>query len=120
MGRPHLITFSFATTFLIVGIVFAYPVGMPFNLEQLNRQADVILKVRVVDTVPVEDEWFEATHGYKVVATEMKVISAVKGKTEQDTIHFPIRLKDIILSFFFLLLTVLILLSPHLLKQITL
>ena len=89
MCKPTFLTGClFLATILVTGMILAYPVRYPFNLDQLNKQADVILKVTVVDSKPVENDWFETAPGFKVVATEMNVISSVKGELTHDTIQF--------------------------------
>src|SRR5687768_1240776 len=66
----------------------AYPVAPAVSLDELAGQADLVCKVEVVGTRPVEDAWFEKAHGFAPHATEMKVIAIYQGKCPFERIFF--------------------------------
>ena len=57
----------------------AYLVGPPLKLDQLVQESDVIVKAKVILSEPVKDEWFTEYRGFDVYATEMRVVSVIKG-----------------------------------------
>jgi len=66
----------------------AYPVGPALTLEELIKQADVIVKAKAVSARPIEDVWFTEYRGYVVFATEMKVVSVLKGDLKEADLAF--------------------------------
>jgi hypothetical protein len=71
-----------------IDVSFAYPVGPAISLDELAGQADLICKVEVLGTKPVEDAWFDKVHGFAPHATEMKVIAVYQGKCAFERIFF--------------------------------
>jgi|GEM_PF-1885303 len=66
----------------------AYPVAHSLPLDKLEAEADVVVKVQVTATKPVDDPWFEKVVGYRPVETEARVISVVRGEELPESIRF--------------------------------
>lgn len=62
-----------------VGLCPGYPVGWPLKLDELVEEADVIVKARVISSRLIKDEWFTKYRGFDAYATEMRVVSVIKG-----------------------------------------
>jgi hypothetical protein len=71
-----------------VSLCFAYIVGPPLKLDELVKEADIIVKATVISSKPVQDEWFTACPGFAAYGTELKVVSVIKGNVASDTITF--------------------------------
>jgi HEAT repeat protein len=67
---------------------FAYPVAPAISLDELAGQADLVCKVEVLGSKPVEDEWFDKAHGFLPHETEMKIIAVYQGKCPYERIFF--------------------------------
>jgi len=76
----------------LVALAFAAPAGaysVPvLTLDQVIKQADVIIKAKAVSSRPVEDAWFTEYRGCLVFATEMKVVSVLKGDLKEADVAF--------------------------------
>ncbi len=57
-----------------------YLVGPSFKLEKLESESDVIFKAQVVSINPLKNSWFEEYCGFDASATEMQIISVIKGE----------------------------------------
>lgn len=66
----------------------AYPVANSLPLDELVEQADFICKAEVVSSKPVEDASFEKVPAFQPYATELRLVSVFKGKTDKATIFF--------------------------------
>jgi HEAT repeat protein len=67
----------------------AYFVGSALPLDKLVEEADVIVKAEVLASRPVDNEpWFDKYPGLSGWASELKVISVVKGSLPAGTITF--------------------------------
>lgn len=66
----------------------AYPVANSLPLDELVKEADFICKAEVVSTKPVEDASFEKVPAFQPYATELRLVSVFKGKTDKATIFF--------------------------------
>ena len=73
-------------SFVALHTAAAYPVAPAIGLDELIGQADVVFKVEVLGTKPVEDDWFEKVHGFAPHATEMKVLAVYHGKCPLERI----------------------------------
>ncbi len=76
--------YSFLGAFLLVVSLTtlgqAYLVGHSLKLDQIESESDVIVKAVVISSQPVNDPWFEQYPGFGAYATQMKVISVIKGE----------------------------------------
>src|SRR5882672_9530793 len=61
-----------------------YLVGPSLKLEQIESESDVIFKAVVISSSPSNDPWFEQYPGFNAYATEMKIISVIKGEIPKD------------------------------------
>jgi len=66
----------------------AYLVGPPLGLDQLVQESDVIVKAKVIVSKPVKDEWFTEYGGFEAYATDMRVVSVIKGDMGIRTMTF--------------------------------
>jgi hypothetical protein len=66
----------------------AYPVAFALTLDELTKEAGLVVKVKAVATRPVEDPWFEKHNGYQSVATEFEVLGVYKGELKAKRIEF--------------------------------
>jgi HEAT repeat protein len=67
---------------------WGYLVGPPLSLEELEAEADLIIKGEAIASEPVEDEWFKPVSGYGVRETRFRVISTIKGGDAPKEIRF--------------------------------
>jgi len=58
---------------------FAYMVGPALRLDQIVQESDVIFKAKAISSIPGEDKWFKKHRGFDTYATQMQVVSVIKG-----------------------------------------
>ena len=92
MTKPLRWLLFFPTLFFLV-ILFiplghTYPVGPSLKLDQIESQSDVLFKARVTAIHPLKEGWFEKYSGFGAYATEMQIISVIKGELPQKKIIF--------------------------------
>src|SRR5262245_475848 len=65
-----------------------YPVGFALTLDELTKEAGLVVKIKAVATRPVDDPWFEKHNGYRTVATEFEVLGVHKGDLKAKRLEF--------------------------------
>ena len=66
----------------------AYLVAGSVKMAKLVETADVVVKAKVVATEPIEDKWFTPYPHYGGYATELEVISTLKGELPKGKVSF--------------------------------
>lgn len=57
-------------------------------MDRLSEQADLVFKAVAVTSRPVEDAWFDKVWAFETHATETRILSVYKGKTNRNKIAF--------------------------------
>ena len=79
-GKWKILAIAILIFFALSDVCRAYPVGPSLKLEQLIAQSPVIFKATVISSATLKDEWFTECRGFDAYATEMKLVSTIKGK----------------------------------------
>jgi hypothetical protein len=69
-------------------LAWGYLVAPPMPLEQMVKEADLVLKVTAVSSQKVTDDSFRALNAYAVFATRMTVVCVIKGELVEKEIEF--------------------------------
>lgn len=69
-------------------VCYAYRVGPALKLDQLVQESDLIIKAKVLSSRPIDHEWFRKYRGFDAYATEMQVVSSIKGRIPAQKVVF--------------------------------
>ena len=75
---------------MMAGLVKAYPVSGPLSLDQVAEKADIVVKVKAIESKEVKDEWFRdySRQGFGVFETTFQKISVIQGEVQEEKIRF--------------------------------
>ena len=72
----------------LAALGYAYLVGPSLKLEELKAESDVIFKAQIVFSNHLKNSWFEEYCGFDASATEMQIVSIIKGEIPEKKVVF--------------------------------